>query len=116
MSKRTYLASLSQSQGRSGYSVIFRHPARQDDATGKPGVRVRRGLGTRDRYEAEHLRDQLNQLLADPRYHDPAARAEAERRFDTRVVEIFFHKMVPAELDFAALREEGIPLPPYEPD
>lgn len=116
MSKGSYQASLSQSQGRSGYSVIFRHPARQDDATGRPGVRVRRGLGTRDQAEAERLRDQLNDLLADRRYHDPAARAEAERRFDPRVVEIFFHKMVPEELDFAALRDEAIPLPPSEPD
>ncbi len=116
MSKRRYHASLSQSQGRSGYSIIFRHPVRQDDATGKPGVRVRRGLSTQDHSEAERLRDQLNELLADPRYYDPAARAEAERRFDPRVVEIFFHKMLPTELDFAALREEGIPLPPSEPE
>ncbi len=77
MPQRNYYASLSQSQGRSGYSVIFRHPVRLDDATGKPGVRVRRGLGTQDKAEAERLCGQLNELLADPRYHDPAARAEA---------------------------------------
>jgi hypothetical protein len=96
--------------------VIFRHPSRLDEATGKPGVRIRRGLGTRDEVEAERLRDQLNELLADPRYHDPAARADAERRFDPRVVDIFFHKMVPEEIDFAALREEVIQLPPSEPE
>lgn len=116
MVKRSYYASLSQSQGRSGYSVIFRHPVRRDDATGKPGLRVRRGLGTRDQADAERLRDQLNDILADPRYHDPAARAEAERRFDSRIVDIFFHKLAPEELDFAELREEAIPLPPSEPD
>lgn len=116
MSKRGYQASLSQSQGRLGYSVIFRHPVRRDDATGKPGLRVRQGLGTPDQSEAEKLRDQLNELLADPRYHSPTARAEAERRFDQRVVEIFYYKMVPEELDFAALREASIPLPPSEPD
>ena len=55
MTKRAYSASLSQSQGRSGFSIIFRHPARLD-AVDKPGVRVRRGLGTRDRVEAERLR------------------------------------------------------------
>ena len=74
MATRTYSASLSQSQGRSGYSIIFRHPARLDEMTGKPGIRVRRGLGTRDQAEAEKLRDDLNRLLADPRYRDPAAR------------------------------------------
>src|SRR5690606_18448222 len=99
MDKRSYSASLSQTQGRAGYSVIFRHPARRDEATGKPGVRVRRGLGTRDNAEAERLRDELNVLLGDPQYHDPAARAEAERRFDPRVVDIFFDKMVPEETD-----------------
>jgi hypothetical protein len=116
MDNPRYSASLSQTQGRSGYSIIFRHPARRDDATGKPGVRVRRGLGTRDEVEAERLRDELNVLLADPSYHDPAARAEAERRFDPRVVDIFFDKMVPETTDFAALREAAIPLPESTPD
>ena len=111
-----YSASLSQTQGRSGYSIIFRHPVRRDDATGKPGVRVRRGLGTRDEVEAERFRGELNVLLGDPKYHDPAARAEAERRFDPRVVDIFFDKMVPEETDFAALREAVIALPESEPD
>ena len=78
MDNRSYSASLSQSQGRSGYSVIFRHPVRTDEATGKPGVRVRRGLGTRDKAEADQLRDELNALLGDPSYHNAAARAEAE--------------------------------------
>lgn len=117
MATRNYSASLSQSQGRSGYSVIFRHPARRDETTGKPGIRVRRGLGTRDKTEAEQLRDELNKLLADPKYYDPAAREEAERRFDHRVVGIFFDKMVPEELDSSVLRDEAIPLPPRgEPD
>ena len=114
MTTRNYTASLSQSQGRSGYSIIFRHPARRDETTGKPGVRVRRGLGTRDKAEAEQLRDELNQLLADSRYRDPAARAEAEQRFDSRVVDIYFHKMIPEEFDFRALRDESIPLPRRE--
>ena len=111
-----YSASLSQTQGRLGFSVIFRHPARRDDATGKPGVRVRRGLGTRDKAEAARLRDELNILLGDAKYQDPAARSEAERRFDPRVVDIFFDKMVPEETDFAALREAVIALPELEPD
>jgi len=116
MDKRSYSASLSQTQGRAGYSVIFRHPARRDGATGKPGVRVRRGLGTRDKAEGERLRDELNILLGDPQYHDPAARAEAERRFDSRVVDIFFDKIVPEETDFTAMRNALIPLPDSEAD
>lgn len=116
MMKRSYQATLSQSQGRSGYSVIFRHPVRRDEATGKSGLRVRRGLGTRDQAEAERLCEQLNELLSDPRYHDPAARAEAERRFDSQIVEIFFHKLAPEQVDFADLREAVIPLPTSEPE
>lgn len=116
MDKRSYSASLSQTQGRAGYSVIFRHPARRDGATGKLGVRVRRGLGTRDKAEAERLRDELNVLLGDPQYHDPAARTEAERRFDSWVVDIFFDKMAPEETDFAAMRNALIPLPDSEAD
>ena len=114
--KRNYSASLSQSQGRSGYSIIFRHPTRLDDTTGKPGLRVRRGLGTRDKAEAEQLQNELNQLLADPKYRDPAARAEAEQRFDPRVVEIYFDKMIPEEFDFRSFRDKAIPLPPREPN
>ena len=110
-----YSASLSQTQGRSGYSIIFRHPVRRSDATGKPGIRVRRGLGTRDEAEAARLRDELNVLLGNPKYHDLAARPEAERRFDPRVVNIFFDKMVPEETDFAALRDAVIALPESGP-
>ena len=112
----SYTASLSQTQGRSGFSIIFRHPTRRDEKTGKPGVRVRRGLGTRDETEAERLREQLNVLLDNPRFHDPAARTEAERRFDPLVVDIFFDKMVAEITDFGGLREAVIPLPQSEPD
>ncbi len=116
MNSRTYTASLSQTQGRTGYSVIFRHPVRQDESTGKPGLRIRRGLGTRDEREAERLCKELDTLLADPQFHHVAARADAERRFDSRVVDIFYDKMVPEEVDYLALREQEIPLPPTEPD
>src|SRR5882724_228613 len=80
MATKVYTASLSKSQGRAGWSVIFRHPVRRDDATGKPGVRVRQGLSTRDEAEATGLVKQMNELLTDTRYHNVAARAEAERR------------------------------------
>lgn len=116
MPRGSYTATLSQSQGRSGFSVIFRHPVLKDDATGKPGRRVRRGLGTRDESEANRLKAQLNELLKEVRFHDVSARAEAERRFDERVVDIFFHKMLPEQTDFMALRNEAIPLPDSTPD
>ena len=116
MMSKIYTASLSKSQGRAGWSVIFRHPVRKDEATGKVGVRVRQGLGTRDDEEAQRLLAQINELLADARYHDAAARADAERRFDNRVVQIFYYKVVPEETDFRTIRNNFIPLPDHKND
>lgn len=110
MDKR-FTATLSRSQGRSAWAVIFRHPVRPDPNTGKPGLRVRQGLGTSDDAEANELKDQLNQLLADEAYWSLPARPEAEKRFHRRVVEIFYHGMEPEESDFSAIRETMIPLP-----
>jgi len=111
MKDKSYKASLSRSQDRSGWSVIFRHPARYDDATGKTGIRVRRGLGTRNEEEAERLREELNILLSEPRYWEPTARPEAEQRFDPTVVDIFYHKLVPEKTDFTGSRDEIIKMP-----
>lgn len=110
MEKR-FVATLSRSQGRSAWAVIFRHPVRVDPNTGKPGLRVRQGLGTSDEAEANDLKDQLNQLLAEESFWSLSARAEAEKRFHRRVVEIFYHGMEPEQSDFGAIRESIIPLP-----
>lgn len=110
MEKR-FLASLSRSQGRNAWAVIFRHPIRVDQNTGKPGLRVRQGLGTSDEAKASDLKDQLNELLSDECFWSLQARAEAENRFHRRVVEIFYHGMEPEQNDFSAIRESIIPLP-----
>ncbi len=111
MPSKPYTASLSQSQGRPGWSIIFRHPVRSDESPGKGGLRVRQGLGTADVAEAERLREQMNELLADSRYWQPSARLEAEKRFDRKVVDIFYYKMEPEETDYFGVREALIPLP-----
>jgi energy-coupling factor transporter ATP-binding protein EcfA2 len=110
MEKR-FVAALSRSQGRNAWAVIFRHPVRIDPNTGKVGLRVRQGLGTADEVEADQLKDQLNQLLADESYWNLSAKSDAEKRFHRRVVEIFFHGMEPEENDFGAIRESIITLP-----
>src|SRR4051794_22041967 len=110
MDKR-FIATLSRSQGRSAWAVIFRHPVRIDPNTRKRGLRVRQGLGTSIETEANEMKDELNQLLADEAFWSVAARAEAEKRFQRRVVEIFYHGMEPEEHDFNAIREAIIPLP-----
>lgn len=103
---------MSGEQGRSGLCVIFRHPVRKNaDGT---AVRIRRGLGTRDRAEGEKLVGQLNEILADRDYWTPAAKAKAEVLFDAKVVNAFYDNLLPATQDAWALREQVIPLPGRE--
>jgi energy-coupling factor transporter ATP-binding protein EcfA2 len=109
--QRTYTATLSQSQGREGWSVIFRHPVLKDRASGKAGRRVRRGLGTREKNEAERLIEQLNRILQEPSHWEISAKARADLQFDPRVVEIFYDELVPELTDFFASRESVVPLP-----
>ena len=105
------IAALSRSQGRNSWAVIFRHPARKDPNTAAYGLRVRQGLGTTNEAEANDLKDQLNQVLAEPTFWNLAAKAEVENRFHPRVAEIFYHGMELDAIDFGAIRDAIIPLP-----
>lgn len=111
MQEKKFVATLSRSQGRNAWAVIFRHPVRIDTNTGKTGLRVRQGLGTSDAEEANKLKDELNQLLSDESYWNISAKNIAEERFHRRVVEIFFHGMEPEMNDYNAIRESIIALP-----
>ncbi|MFC5765431.1 ATP-binding protein, partial [Actinacidiphila bryophytorum] len=106
-----YTASKSRNQGRESWSVIFRHPARLDLATGRTGRRVRRGLGTSDETEATMLVEQLNTILSNPELWEVTARPNAQGRFDDRVVDIFYEGLESSQVDFAQLRQELLPLP-----
>src|SRR5689334_11881369 len=113
MTDRNYIASKSQTQGRAGWAVIFRHPVRLDGA-GKPGRRARRGLGHPDPGEADRLVAQLNEVLRTRELWDPAARSVAAARFDARVVDIFYDGIEPSRVDFESVRDQLLPLPPPE--
>jgi hypothetical protein len=110
MPEQQFKASLSRSQGRNAWCIIFRHPIRRDKQ-GRVGLRVRRGLGTNDLKEAEQLRDELNELLSNSEWWTPAVRENAERLYDSRVVSAFYDFLTPIEYDFWELRESIIPLP-----
>ena len=110
---KPYRASLSKTQGRQSYAIIYRHPLRMDRNTGKPGLRVRSGLGTRDENEAERLLAQMNALLGDDDYWSASALATARTRFDARVVDSFFRHLEAQPIDSAAMREALIPLPSF---
>ena len=108
---KPYKASLSKTQGRQSYSIIFRHPVRKDPHTGKPGRRVRAGLGTKDESEANQLVIQMNKLLSNSDYWTIASQSSARARFDSRIADIFFHDITPQPTNFMDVREQEIPIP-----
>lgn len=107
---RIYTASKTRAQGRPGWVVTFRHPLRKD-SRGKPGLKMRRGLGTTDPGEADQLIDQMNVILSDPSWWNATRRAEAERKFAAPVVLAFFDEIQAGQADPWATREAAIPLP-----
>src|SRR5579859_5082009 len=109
MNETKYKATLSGEQGRSGWCVIFRHPVRKN-ADGS-AVRIRRGLGTRERDEAEKLVGQLNEILGDRDFWTPTAKAKAETMFNEKIVNAFYDNFLPATHDGWLLRDQIIPLP-----
>lgn len=116
MRESFYTASLSRTQGRTTWAIIFRHPKRTDPTTGKEGLRVRQSLKTDDEAEAATLRDQMNALLASPHLWDLGAREQAQAHYDSRIVDIFFYKLEGGETDFLALRDSVIALPSTKDD
>ena len=110
MTTPTYKASRTSSNSRPGWSVTFSHP-RRSDARGKFGLKVRRGLGTRDDAEADRLVEQLNTLLADPSWWSLDRRAEAELQFDSISVAAFFDGIEVGKIKSKDLRETIMPLP-----
>lgn len=115
MSSTTYTASKTRDQGRNRFAAMFRHPVRLDPSTGRPGRRVRRGLGTDQDVEADRLISELNQLLADPAFWTLAARTTAEGRVDPLVVSMFYDGMEPSDATSSLTeRDRLLPLPPTE--
>jgi hypothetical protein len=111
MSENFYTASLSRTQGRNTWAIIFRHPKRTDPTTGKTGLRVRQSLKTENEQDSAALRDQMNVLLSNPNLWDLGAREQALATFDQRIVDIFYYKLEGGETDFLALRDGVIELP-----
>lgn len=113
MGLQKFRASLSKSQGRGSWCVIFNHPLRSTKS-GKPGLRTRRGLGTSDQEEAQELVDQLNQILEDQKFWNHSEKNRAKNEFHPKVVSAFYDDISPEHHDPWAIREEIIPLPSIE--
>ncbi|MCM3002983.1 hypothetical protein ACQKJC_12045 [Priestia koreensis] len=111
-----YRASKSRSQNRKGWYVTFRHPLRKD-ATGKVGLKVRRGLGTADDQEADLLVKQMNELLLDDTLWSIHAKSRARSLYDERVIAAFYEDLEPMQMtDLKAVRERELPYPRREED
>ncbi len=111
MRNSKYTASKSRTQGRKAWTLTFRHPVCRDDK-GRPGVKVRRGLGTSDESTADALVAEMNTLLRDESYWNIAERPRAEQRFSSIVVRSFYEPMEsPVAADPTAIRDGAMPLP-----
>lgn len=111
--QRLYVASKSQTQGRPGYSVTFRHPLRKD-SQGKPGLKIRRGLSTSDPAAADALIIEMNTLLSDPSWWNAIKRTEAEKVFSAPIVAAFFDDIQAGRVSPRIIRDGHIPLPGRE--
>ena len=107
---RFCIAAAKQNPGRKAWLVEFRHPLR-NDSNNRPGRKIRKGLGTEDEAEAQRLVEQLNKLLGDESLWSLGAKPEAAKRFDARVIEIFFSEIEPRGGAAGQLRDKLLPLP-----
>ena len=95
------------------WCIIFPHPMIPDDKTGKPGVRVRRGLGTDNQAEAQEIVDHVNAMLGNQDYWKTGARDLASRQFKPKAVSAFYDhdRLQVAIVDPWEKRNEVLPLP-----
>jgi GTPase Era involved in 16S rRNA processing len=106
-----YKASLSKSKGRDYWSIIFRHPIRKDGKE-KYGLRIRRGLGTNDKEQAENLVQQMNEILADESLWTALARSQAiARNFNDVIIRAFYDDLEETAINFRMLRNKRIIMP-----
>ena len=100
-------------RSRSGnWNISFHHPICREGTIGK---KVHRSLKVGDESEARRLQLQMNELLAladTPSRLPTRSHAVAEQRYARVVIDAFFDCMSPEPVDYAALRERVMPLPP----
>ena len=109
MAQHKFIATKTRSS-RPGWSVNFKHPLIRD-ARGEFGLKVRRGLNTRDEFEAERLVGQINDLLADPRWWTLDRKDEARKLYDEVSVSAFYLGVEPGRSTSRELRNGVVPLP-----
>jgi hypothetical protein len=103
------MATAKRNPGRRAWLVEFRHPLR-NDSNNKPGRKTRKGLGTEVENEAHRLVEQLNKLLGDQSLWSLGSKHEAAKRYDAKVVEIFFSEIEPRSSSVPQLLNRLLPL------
>ena len=98
------------SKGRQSWCVIFRHPV-CIGPDGRQKLRVRRGLGTSDKDQAQSLVDKLNEILSNPTLWNLASREAASQKFEPRIIAAFYDPMLPISYESWAIRDEYLSLP-----
>lgn len=112
--KTIYIASKTRAN-RPGWSIGFRHPLRTD-SKGRPGLKMRRGLGTTSESEAEVMVAEMNEILGDQSWWNASKRKEAELRFSKAVIDAFYDEIQAGKDDSESLRELYIRLPDSKND
>ena len=97
------------SPGRKKWCVLFRHP-KLSDVSGKPR-RVRYGIGTEIREEAEKILADLNEILAKEELWSPGAKEIALRDYHPTAIACFYEGIEVRIVDPWVKREEAIQLP-----
>ncbi len=105
-----YRAGKSKDKGKESYTIIFRHPVKKEPR-GKYGLRVRRGLGTKEEEVADALVNQMNQILSDESWWDISKRELAYNKFSKNIVDAFYDLLENEEIDYTKLLEQCITMP-----
>jgi len=94
------------------WNVSFHHPICREGSIGK---KIHRSLKVSDESEAEALRAEMNELLAlgeTPSLLPTRSHVIAEGKYAPAVIGAFFDCLTPEPVDYLALREREMPLPP----
>jgi hypothetical protein len=94
------------------WNISFHHPICREGSIGK---KIHRSLKVSEEPQAQALRLQMDELLklADtPSLLPTRSHAIAEKKYARVVIDAFFDCMTPDPVDYLALRERTMPLPP----
>ncbi len=109
MEKKYYTARKLKPANRESWVLEYRHPLLPDEK-GKPGRKIRIGLGTRDEVFAEQLVTEMNELLSNEIYWKPSSKLTAKNLFNSGIVNSFYSEIEYVIKDYKQKRNELIPL------